>query len=181
MFTFDATVSKQWKQPCANLLLWLDSQVGIILSLMSEWQKNHCAVAAFTSADICYVVVLAGDTHKSALQLLISIPGSFAMLSVFLHWHTVLIYSFLLPTTRAVDELGIKPEDSHFSSLTGWTSARRLVCLQAPLMNCCRINRDKLSVFRYPLGHNKTESRPFEKDNITNITLGGGDETRAAN
>ena len=24
---------------------------------MSQWQKNHYAVAAFTSADICYVVV----------------------------------------------------------------------------------------------------------------------------
>lgn len=82
---------------------------------------------------------------------------------------------------RAVDELGIKPEDGYFSSLTRWTSAGRCISLQAPLMDCCRINRDKLSVSHFPLSNNKTESRPFEKGNITNITFGGGDETRAMN
>lgn len=95
--------------------------------------------------------------------------------------HSAVIYSLLLPAMRAVDELGIKPEDSHFSSLTGWTSAGRCISLHAPLMDGCRINRDKLSVLHFPLGHNKTESRPFEKDNITDITLGGGGETRAGN
>lgn len=72
-----------------------------------------------TSADICYMVILAVNTHKSALQLLISSSGPFAMLSVFLHWHMAVIYSLLLPATRAAAELGIEPEDRHFSSLTG--------------------------------------------------------------
>lgn len=82
---------------------------------------------------------------------------------------------------RAVDELGVKPEDSHFSFLTGWTSARRCISLQAPLMDCYRFNSDKLSVFHFPLGHNKTKSWPFEKDNITDITSGGGGESRTGN
>lgn len=94
---------------------------------------------------------------------------------------TSVIYSLLLPAMRAVDELGIKPEDSHFSSLTGWTWAGRCISLQAPLMDICRINRDKLSVFHFPLGHTKTESWPFEKDNITNITSRGCGETGAGN
>lgn len=55
----------------------------------------------------------------------------------------------------SADKLGIKPEDSHFSSLTGWTSAGRRISLQARLMDCCEINRDKLSVFNFLLGHLK--------------------------
>ena len=95
--------------------------------------------------------------------------------------HSAVMYSLLLPAVRAADELGIKPEDSHSSSLTGWTSAGRRKSLQAPLMDCCRIDRDKLSGFHFLLGHYKTESQPFEKDNITNITSGGSGETRARN
>lgn len=49
--------------------------------------------------------------------------------------HSAVIYSLLLPAMRAVDELGIKPEDSNFSSLTGWTGAGRCITLQAPLMD----------------------------------------------
>lgn len=66
--------------------------------------------------------------------------------------HNTVIYSLLLPAMRAVDDLGIKPEDSHFSSLTGWTSAPRCISLQVPLMDCCRMNRDTLSVFHFPAG-----------------------------
>lgn len=48
--------------------------------------------------------------------------------------------------------------------------------LQAPLMDCCRINRDKLSVFDFSPGCNKTEHQPSQKKhNITDITLGGGE------
>lgn len=148
---------------------------------MSWWQRNYYAVAAFASADICYVVILAVNTHKSALQLLISRSGQFAMLSVFLYWHSAVIYSLLLPATRAAAELGINPEDRHFSSLTEWTSSGRCISLQAPLMDCWRINRDKLSVFHFPLGHYKTESRLFEKANITDITFRGSGETRTGN
>lgn len=43
--------------------------------------------------------------------------------------HGSVIYSLLLPAMRAVDELGTKPEDSHFSTLTGWTSAGRCISL----------------------------------------------------
>lgn len=95
--------------------------------------------------------------------------------------HSAVIYSLLLPSSSGVLTVGIKPEDSHFSSLTGWTSARRCISLGAPLMDCCRINRNKLSVLHFPLGHNKMESQPFGKDNITDITIGGGGETRAGN
>lgn len=142
-------------------------------------QKKEYAL--FASADICYVVILAVYTHKSALQLLISSSGPFAMLSVFLHWHSAVIYSLLLPATRAAAELGINPEDRHFSSLTEQTSSGRCISLWAPLMDCWWINRDKLSVFHFPLSHYKTESWPFEKDNITDITFGGSGETRAWN
>lgn len=91
LFIFN--VSRPWTQACINLLLQLNSQAGIAWSLMSSWHIKHYAVAAFTSADICCVVVLAGDTHKSALQPLISSSGPFAMLSVFLHWHRPLWYT----------------------------------------------------------------------------------------
>jgi len=43
--------------------------------------------------------------------------------------------------------------------------------------DCCRINKDKLSLFHLPLGHDKTESRLSEKDSKTDITSGDG-ETR---
>lgn len=91
------------------------------------------------------------------------------------------MYSLLLPAARAAAELGIDPEDRHFSSLTGWTGSGRCISLQAPLMDRWRINGDKLSVFHFPLSHYKMESSPFEKDNITDITFRGSGENRAGN
>lgn len=149
---------------------------------MSKWQKSNYAVAAFISADICYVVILAGETHKSALQLLISSSGPFAMLPVFLYWHTTLWYTVcscqpwgqlmnLALNQRTVISLlwldGQVLQDVYLSRFHWWTVAEWTGI------------RCQYSTFL--LGHNKTESQPFEKDNITDITLGGGGETRAGN
>lgn len=73
-----------------NRALYLLAAIVWLTGWYSLKKHDHYA---FTSADICYVVVLAGDTHKSALQLLISSSGPFAMLSVFLHWYTALWYT----------------------------------------------------------------------------------------
>lgn len=102
--------------------------------------------------------------------------------AVFLHWHRTVIYRLLLPAMRAADELGIKPEDSHFSSRF-WLDGQVLedVCLsrlrwwtvaESTGINC--------QYFDFPLGCNKTEHQPSPKKttkthNITDITLGGGE------
>lgn len=85
MSTFDARVPKR-RLLVATFILRLVS-----LNLLCHSGTNTLySVAAFTSADICYVVVLAANKHKSALQLLISSSGPFAMLPALLHWHTAL-------------------------------------------------------------------------------------------
>ncbi len=135
-----------------------------------------------TSADICYAVVFGRRyTQISFTTINKQLWPICHAVCVPALTHSAVIYSLLLLAMRAADELGVKPEDSHFSSLTGWTSAGRCKSLQAPLMDSRRINRDKLSVFHFLLGHNKTESWSFEKENITDITLGGAGETRAGN
>lgn len=134
------------------------------------------------SAAICNVVILAGGTRKSALQLLHSSPGPICHADcVPVSTREAVIYSLLSPAMRAADELGIEPEDGHFSSLTGWTSAAGWISLRARLMDSLGQNRDKLSAFHFLLGRNKTDVRPSEKDSITDITSGGGGETRAGN
>lgn len=148
---------------------------------MSLWRKNNYAAAAFLSVDICYVVILCRRKSQimfTTLNKLLWPIWNAACVPASTHNTDI---QFALASQEVVDELGVKPEDSHFSSLTGWTGAWRCIPLQVPRMGCCRINRGKLSVFHFLLGHHKTERQPLEKDNITDITFGGGAETRAGN
>lgn len=115
-------------------------------------------------------------------QLLISSSGPFAMLCVFLYWHTTLWYTLCscqpwgqlmnlaLNQRRVISLLwldGQVLQDVYLSRFHWWTVA------EWTGISC------QYSTFL--LGHNKTESQPFEKDNLTDITLGGGGETRAGN
>lgn len=175
VFTFHAVVFKQRTQA----FCWLVAVDAFhLISPIKEWQTNNYAVAAaFMSTAICNVVILAGGTRKSALQLLHSSPGPICHADcVPVSTPEAVIYSLLSPAVRAADELGIEPEDGHFSPLTGWTSAAGWISLWARLMDSLRQNRDKLSAFHFLLGRNKTDVRPSEKDSITDITSGGGGE-----
>lgn len=99
--------------------------------------------------------------------------------AVFLHWHSTVIYRLLLPAMRAADELGIKPEDSYFSSLF-WLDGQVLedVCLSRlrwwtaaeSTGISCQYSTFRLAVIRQSTSHHKKK-----KHNITDITLGGGE------
>lgn len=172
MFAFDATVSKPRTQPSAYLLLQLVSEAGII-SYVLVAEKPLCCGCIYKCRHLLCGRFGSRYTQISFTTINKQLRPICHAVCVPTLTHSTVIYSLLLPAMRAADELGIKPEDSHFSSLTGWTSAGRCISLQAPLMDCRRINRDKLSVFHFLLGHYKMESQPFEKDNITDFTLGG--------
>lgn len=161
-----------WTQLCAYLLLSLVLQAAVVKQPWRSciWKHRHLLCGHFGKRD--------SQISFTAINKLLWLIRYAACVPILAH--NTVIYSWRSPAMRAVDELGIRPEDSHFSSLTKWTSAGRNTSLQFPRMAGCRPNRDGLSV-HFLLGHNMTESWPFEKDNITDITFRGGSETRARN
>lgn len=104
-------------------------------------------------AGISYVVIVAGKTHKPEFQLLISSSGPFPACGLY-SAHNTVIYSLVPPAAEAADEIGITPEDGHFSSPNRWTNAERCITLHVAI-SCCRTKCEELSVLPHLPGHNK--------------------------